>query len=106
MHNDRTQQIAQFYDDAPQQEWDRLGEGIIEYDLTAALTPGRHRLTMRVDNTLKYDMGANAHSTSEQTQTNWNGVIGRIELRATDPVWVDGVQVYPDVAGKAARTPG
>lgn len=37
MHNDRTQQIAQFYDDAPQQEWDRLGEGIIEYDLTAAL---------------------------------------------------------------------
>ena len=39
----------------------------------------------------------------ERTQTNWNGIVGRMELRATDPVWIDDVQVYPDVSNKTAR---
>jgi len=73
------------------------------YDLSESLTPGKHRLTIRVDNSLKYDMGRAAHSTSEQTQSNWNGIAGRIELRATDPVWIEDLQVYPDVDGKSAR---
>ena len=73
------------------------------YDLGASLTPGKHRLTLRIDNTLKYEMGPDAHSTSEQTQTNWNGAIGRIELAATDPVWIDAITVYPDLAKKSAR---
>lgn len=65
--------------------------------------PGRHRLTLRVDNRLKINVGANAHSVSDHTQSNWNGVTGRIELVATDPVWIDDVQVYPDVEKKGAR---
>jgi hypothetical protein len=73
------------------------------YDLTALLAPGKHRLTIRVDNSLKYDMGGAAHSTSEQTQTNWNGIVGQIELRATSPVWIDDVQVYSDVDKRTAR---
>jgi Arc/MetJ family transcription regulator len=73
------------------------------YDLSAALTSGKHRLTIRVDNSLKYDMGRAAHSTSEQTQSNWNGIIGRIELRAAEPVWIEGLQVYPDVDRKTAK---
>lgn len=73
------------------------------HDLGTDLAPGKHRLTLRVDNTLKYNMGDAAHSTSEQTQTNWNGVVGRIELRANDPVWVEAIQVYPDIEKKAAK---
>jgi hypothetical protein len=72
------------------------------YDL-GAVSPGRHRLTVRVDNSLKYNMGKDAHSTSEQTQSNWNGMIGRLELRATDPVWIEDVQVYPDVDRRLAK---
>lgn len=72
------------------------------YELPA-VAPGRHRLTIRIDNTKKYDVGSDiAHSVSEQTQTNWNGIIGRIELRATDLIWVDDVQVYPDPDDKSA----
>ena len=56
-----------------------------------------------MDNSLKYDMGGAAHSTSEQTQTNWNGIVGGIELQATDPVWIDDVQVYPDPHKRIAR---
>jgi hypothetical protein len=40
---------------------------------------------------------------ADHTQTNWNGIVGRIELRATDPVWIDDVQVYPDLATKTAH---
>ena len=32
-----------------------------------------------------------------------NGIVGRIELRATEPVAIDDVQVYPDVEHKLAR---
>ncbi len=73
------------------------------YDLGTSLEPGRQRLTIRVDNRMIVDVGINAHSVSDHTQTNWNGIIGRIELRARPPVWIDDVQVYPNVADRAAR---
>ena len=73
------------------------------YDLTHLLSPGKHRLSLRIDNTIKYDVGDNAHSVTEQTQTNWNGVIGRIELRASDPVWIEDLQAYPNVDAHVVR---
>jgi hypothetical protein len=74
-----------------------------EHDLSALLTPGEHRLTIRVDNRVKIDVGENAHSISDHTQTNWNGIVGAIELRASDPVFIEDVQVYPDVTRKTAK---
>jgi hypothetical protein len=73
------------------------------YDLTELLTPGQHTLTLMVDNRLKIDVGEHGHSVAEHTQTNWNGVVGRLELRATSPVWVDRVDVYPDVPNRRAK---
>jgi hypothetical protein len=77
-----------------------------EYDLGTAVTPGRHRLTIRVDNRLVVDVGVNSHSVSDHTQGNWNGIVGRIELSATDPVWIDDLQVYPHVATRLATVKG
>ena len=74
-----------------------------EYDLGTTVTPGRHTLTIRVDNRMVIDVGQNSHCVSDHTQGNWNGIVGRIELRSTTPVWMDDVQVYPDVAAKLAR---
>jgi hypothetical protein len=73
-----------------------------EYDL-GKLTAGKHKLDIRVDNTVKIDVGVNAHSISDHTQSNWNGIVGAIELRASDPVWIDDVQVYPNVKNKSAK---
>jgi hypothetical protein len=56
-----------------------------------------------VDNSVKYNVGRNAHSISDHTQTNWNGIIGRIELRAEEKMRVDDVQVYGDVKSRAVR---
>ena len=63
---------------------------------------GRHRLTISVDNSVKIDVGENAHSISDHTQSNWNGIVGRIELTAADSVWIKDIQVYPDVTRKIA----
>jgi hypothetical protein len=76
------------------------------YDLGSALAPGKHRLTVRVDNRLIVDVGINSHSISDHTQGNWNGIVGRIALETTTPVWIDDLQVFPDVARKAARVRG
>ena len=72
-----------------------------EYDL-GQLAPGRHTLTIRVDNRMIIDIGENSHAISDHTQGDWNGVVGKIELRATPPVWLDDVQVYPNAAKKSA----
>ncbi len=73
------------------------------HDLSDLMTPGRHTLTVRVDNSVKYDVGVNAHSVSDHTQSNWNGIIGRIELQSTNRIWVSDVQVYPDIRNKSAK---
>ena len=74
-----------------------------EYDLTNLMTPGKHLLAIRVDNSIKYNVGINAHSISDHTQTNWNGIVGRIELQAIDRLWTKDVQVYPDPKNKSAK---
>jgi len=62
-----------------------------------SLTPGAHRLTLRVDNRPQIDIGWSSAIT-EEGPGNWNGIAGRIELHATDAVWIDRVSAYPDPA--------
>ena len=67
------------------------------------LTPGTHRLTIRMDNrTMLAAAGhlVDAHSISDQLGATWNGIVGRIELSATTPVWIDDAQAFPDLAKK------
>ncbi|MCX7048633.1 MAG: beta-galactosidase [Candidatus Sumerlaeota bacterium] len=71
------------------------------FDLTAAITPGRHTITVLVDNAKLPPVGP-SHAVDERTQSNWNGIIGKMELRATDPVWLEETQVYPDVDNRQA----
>ncbi len=61
--------------------------------------PGRHRLTVMVDNRSERwpAKGWDAHQNSDATQTNWNGIIGRIELAALDPVALGDVMITPQV---------
>jgi hypothetical protein len=76
-----------------------------EYDL-GQLQPGKHKLTIRVDNRMIVDVGENSHSVSDHTQGNWNGIVGKIELRATPLVWIEDLRVEPNVAKKSAVVKG
>lgn len=75
-----------------------------EYDLTRFASPGPMRLLLRVDNRIRdIDVGENAHSVTDHTQTNWNGVIGRMALTAGSQLSIDQVRIDPDVAGRKIK---
>ena len=52
------------------------------FDLSQWLTPGSHEIAIMVDNGsgVPQQLYASSHAYTEDTQTNWNGIIGRIEL--------------------------
>ena len=64
-----------------------------EYDL-GMLAPGKHRVSIRVDNQMLLNYRPDAHSVSDSLGMSWNGVVGKIELRATSPVWIDDAQIF------------
>ncbi|OEZ92661.1 discoidin domain-containing protein [Duganella phyllosphaerae] len=72
-----------------------------DYDL-GLLAPGRHRVSIRVDNRMLMAYRPDAHSVSDSLGMSWNGIIGKLELRATSPVWIDDAQVYPNVQDRTA----
>lgn len=76
-----------------------------EYDL-GLLAPGKYRLTVRVDNRMVVPVGVDSHSVSDHTQGNWNGMVGRLELQSTPPVWIDDLQAWPDLASHVLRVTG
>ena len=73
------------------------------------LTPGKHRLSIRIDNRqIVRDDGhdghaIDGHSVSDALGATWNGMVGRIELQATSPVWIEDAEVFPEVAKHSAR---
>lgn len=74
-----------------------------QYEISDYLTPGSNRITLRVDNRTKLiDVGKDSHSITDQTQGNWNGIVGKIALQATPQAYIEDLQVYPDLQGKRA----
>ena len=68
------------------------------YNLTDFLSPGNHTISILVDNRIKaIDPGINSHSIADHTQTNWNGIVGRIELLTKPKILLDNVRIYSDV---------
>ena len=73
------------------------------YDLSSYIHAGKCRITIRIDNRLKeINVGPDSHSVTDQTQGNWNGIVGKISLTAGAPIHFDDIQVFPDVASKKA----
>lgn len=64
------------------------------------LSEGEHELVVRVAN-VGYPTGG-GHMTSRDTQTNWNGIIGRIELQCYD-AYPEAVYVLPNVTEKTVK---
>jgi hypothetical protein len=74
------------------------------YDLSSYLTAGKQRISIRIDNRIKeINVGPDSHSITDHTQGNWNGIIGKIALTSSSPVYIDDVQIYPDVKNRKAR---
>lgn len=71
------------------------------HELTDFVKPGKtHLITLCIDNRYQYAMHKWNHAHTEFTQINWNGILGEMKLIAVDPVYVDDMQLYPDVTEK------
>ena len=65
------------------------------------LKPGKHRLTLRVDNSEIYPIGNLwSHSYGDQTQIIWNGILGRMELSAHPNVRFISIRTFSSAEGK------
>lgn len=76
-----------------------------EYFLDGYLSPGRHTLTIMVDNGshLPEQLYANSHALAEDTQTNWNGIIGDISLVAFDTLEANVANITPNIKENKVR---
>jgi Glycosyl hydrolases family 2, sugar binding domain len=72
------------------------------YEIGAALEPGRDQIIMCVDNSRQLAIG-DPHAYTEQSQTIWNGIIGRIALIARDKVRIDELALRPDLAHSSVQ---
>lgn len=74
-----------------------------EFAITKTLTTGKHTITIRIDNRIdKMNVGPDSHSVSDHTQGNWNGIVGKMFLKAEASVHLGHIQVYPDIKNKLA----
>lgn len=70
------------------------------FDLSGYLIPGKkQRITVRVDNRKQFDISLDnmAHAYTNETQIIWNGIIGKMNIEAVDPIHISNVQVNPDI---------
>lgn len=62
------------------------------------LLDGTHEITLVSDNSypgLPHDAIVNSSAATDETQTNWNGILGYFRLRIEEPVFVEAVRAYP-----------
>lgn len=74
------------------------------YELSAAVTAGRHTITVRIDNRMRVaDVGMDSHSVADHTQGNWNGIIGKISLQVIPALLLTDLQIYPIPAERKVK---
>ena len=71
------------------------GLGTPHYHRLGALNPGKHRIAIRINNDMIYNIGDKGHSYGEYTQIIWNGILGKIELQSSPTLSIDRIKVYP-----------
>ena len=60
------------------------------------LHAGEHRLTICVDNGFLMPYRPDGHGITDATGATWNGLVGKIELRAMPSVYLSNINIYPD----------
>lgn len=74
---------------------DTLGTEQIYY-LSGAKAGADNVLTIEVTND-NYPVGTGCHMLTEETVTNWNGIIGEFYIEILPPVGIERLRLYPDI---------
>lgn len=59
------------------------------------IKPGKHTLTICINNDLVHNIGDKGHGYTEYTQSIWNGIVGKIELQSHPEIAIEMVKAYP-----------
>lgn len=72
------------------------------FDVTDFVVPGKdNEIAVKVYNGIEnVCVGQDSHSVTDQTQGDWNGIAGRMELQSRPETYIGNVQVYPDIDAK------
>ena len=74
------------------------------YNLKNVLKVGNHTITIKIDNSIKdINVGLDAHSISDNTQTNWNGIIGDIKLTSAPKIAIESIKLYTNITTKKVK---
>ena len=69
-----------------------------QYNITDFAHIGENEILICVDNDPDLvGVGQDSHSVTDQTQGDWNGIVGKIELRATPKTFISQLDVFPNV---------
>lgn len=72
------------------------------FDISGWVKAGENSISIRIDNRTKtIDVGENSHSISDHTQSNWNGIVGEISIFKTDNIFINHIDVFPNVSDKS-----
>lgn len=75
-----------------------------EWDITPYLQVGQNTITLQIDNDIRpVGVGPDSHSVTDQTQGNWNGVVGRMEIRQQPRIYIDDMQVFTSAQQRTAQ---
>jgi hypothetical protein len=67
------------------------------------LKDGTHNLVIRIDNRMLVPVGMNAQALTDMTQTNWNGIVGKLELIRMQELELSRLTLHPDASKKQVR---
>ena len=74
------------------------------FNVSDLIKPGsENTIAICVNNDLSLVPVQGSHAYSEDTQSNWNGIIGKLQLNAMSPIHINRVRVYPDISQKLLK---
>jgi hypothetical protein len=68
------------------------------YDLGKYLTPGKHRITICIDNRRQFNINYAdlAHAYTNHTQIKWNGILGDFKLETHSDGYISDLRIFPN----------
>ncbi|MGN1412065.1 MAG: sugar-binding domain-containing protein [Oscillospiraceae bacterium] len=97
---ERTRKTIVWINNYQLEEQDSLSAPHI-YDISNYVTTGENNIIIMVNNTDYVTAGG--HMTSPDTQTNWNGITGRMEVQIFNSCHIESVKTYPNVDEKSVE---
>ncbi|CAH1199234.1 sugar-binding domain-containing protein [Paenibacillus sp. JJ-223] len=77
------------------------------FDVTPFILPGgTNRIMICIDNRDIHRLGQHPSAYTDETQTIWNGMIGRIEMQAMHPIYLQEMRIFPDMHNSRIKVTG